>query len=80
MAEIIVNAAIPFIRVLHMDLLDLFRDRFVLRSPGTLSSGQPSIIGCSGHLQHFTGFFHCVSAFRAILLDRLVEVALPYLR
>ena len=80
MTEIIVDAAIPLVRTLHVDLFDLFCNCLVFSCPGTLSSGRPSIIGCSGHLQHFACFFHGVSAFRAILLDRLVEGALPYLR
>ena len=45
--QVIIDAAVAFIWVLHVDLLDLLRKFLVLNSPGALLPGCPAKIGGS---------------------------------
>ena len=80
MEKIVMDAAIAFVRIFCVNFLYFLRKPFIFSRSGTFSARQPPIIRRSGYLKQRTGFFYSVSVFSAMVLDRLVNMALPYLR
>ena len=53
--KVVIDAAVAFIRVLHVDLLDLLCDLLVLQRSGTQFTRDPTKTGSSGNVQQLTG-------------------------
>ena len=79
MTKIIINAAIPFVRAFHIDILYFLCHLFVTYGPGTLTARQPPIIFCPGYPEWHTGLLNRIFVFLAIFLDNPVKVLLSYL-
>ena len=78
-AQLVVDAAITLIRTLHVDLLHLFSELFILGFSAAQLAGRPLVICRSGNVQQFTGFVDGITFLGMALLYRTIQMALPYL-
>ena len=77
--QIVIDATVALVRVLHVDLLDLLRNLLVLHGPGAPFTGCPTKIGRSGNMQELTGCLNRIVFLCMAFLYSSVQVRLPYL-
>ena len=77
--KVVIDASVAFIRVLHMDLLDLLCYLLVLYGSGALFPGCPAKVSRSGNVQQLTGDLNRIVLFSMAFLDGSIQVSLSYL-
>ena len=77
--QVVIDAALALIRVLHVNLFHLLRNLLVLHSSGTLFAGYPTEVGGSGDVQQLTGCLDRISFLSMTFVNSSVQMRLPYL-
>lgn len=80
MAQIVVEPPVSLIWAFLVELFELFRKPFILRSPPAQLAGSPSVVGRACHMEQLTGQFNGIVRFLVCLPDRGIDAALSYFR
>lgn len=77
--QIVVDAAIALVRVLRVDILDLFGKPFILSPSAAEFAGRPLVVGAARNVQQFAFGLNRIARFLMTVSNGGVDVALPYL-
>ena len=80
MAQVIIESAVAFIRTSLVDLFNLARKAFILRSSPTQFSGCPFVVSRASHMEQFAGRFNGITLFSLCFPDGSIDMALSYFR
>lgn len=80
MAQIVIEPPVALIWAFLVDLFNLVRKAFVLRSSPAQFSGCPFVVGRTGHMEQFAGKFNRITLFSVCFPDGSIDMALSYFR
>ena len=80
MAQVVIEPPVALIWAFLVDLFNLVRKAFVLRSSPAQFSGCPFVVGRTGHMEQFAGKFNRITLFSVCFPDGSIDMALSYFR
>ncbi len=80
MAQIVVEPPVALIRTFRMELFELFRKPFILRSPPAQLAGSPPVVCRTRCVEQLAGWLNGITIFLVCFPDRSIDAALSYFR
>ena len=80
MAQVVIESTVAFIWAFLVDLFNLVRKAFILRSSPAQFSGNPFMVSRASHMEQFAGQFNGIALFSVCFPDGSIDMALSYFR
>ena len=80
MAQVVIESTVAFIWTFLVNLFNLVRKAFILRSSPAQFSGCPFVVGRTSHMEQFASQFNGITLFSLCFPDGSIDMALSYFR
>ena len=80
MAQVVIEPPVAFIWAFLVDLFNLVRKAFILRSSLAQFSGSPFVVSRASQMEQFAGQFNGIALFGVCFPDGSIDMALSYFR
>ena len=77
MAQIVVEPPVALVRAFGVELFELFRKPFILRSPPAQLSRSPLVVSRTRRVEQLTGWLNGITIFLVCFPDRGIDAAIP---